>query len=130
MKKLLIIIIALAVVGGGAFYGGMKYEESKRVRGFQDFSQEQKGQMRQRFDVGRDLGTSLVTGEIIAKDEKSITIKLHDGGSKIIFFSESTDITKSGSGSIDDLKIAGQIFISGEENPDGSYTAKTIQIRP
>ena len=80
-------------------------------------------------------------GEIISKDNpeggqasygasKSVTIKIPNGGSKIIFFSDSTEINKSARGSADDLEIGKTISISGSANPDGSITAETIQLRP
>jgi len=33
-------------------------------------------------------------------------------------------------GSIDDVEIGKQIMVTGEQNSDGSYSAKTIQISP
>ena len=72
----------------------------------------------------------MISGEIISKDEQSITVKLPDNGSKIVFFSDSTEITKSVSGSQEDLKEGEQIMTSGEENSEGIYSAKMIQLRP
>lgn len=37
-------------------------------------------------------GTGFVRGEIIDKDEISITVKLTEGGSKIVFYSDNTEI--------------------------------------
>lgn len=149
MKKILIIIM-LAAVGGGAFYGGMKYTESRvsvnafsrgTFQNLQNLSPEQQAEMRQQFEAnagsvfrggqigGRPAG-QFINGQIIAQDDQSITVELPDGGSRIIFFSESTDMTKSVSGSIDDLSQGQQVVVSGQENSDGSYTAATIQIRP
>jgi len=131
IKKLLIIIIALAVIGGGAFYGGMKYGESKSPlskfssQNFQNLSPEQ----RQQLSQGR-TGGGFLTGEVIAKDEQSLTLKTQDGGSKIIFFSDSTQISKTTEGTIGDIEVGKQIMVSGNQNSDGSYTAKTIQLSP
>jgi hypothetical protein len=82
-----------------------------------------------------------VSGEIISKDDKSITVKLMGGnpdnpasgsqsGSKIIFFDQNTAISKMAAGSISDLAAGTQISITGTTNPDGSVIAQTISIRP
>jgi hypothetical protein len=131
IKKLLIIIIALAVIGGGAFYGGMKYGQSKSParQNFQNLSQEQRQQLLQ-GGTQRGAGAGFLTGEVIAKDEQSLTLKMSDGSSKIVFFSDSTQISKTTEGSISDIEIGKQIMVSGSQNSDGSYTAKTIQLSP
>jgi len=143
MKKLLPIIIALIIVGGGAFYGGIKYSQSKTSFGdfsrqnFQNLSEEQRqelfqGNIGEAFEgrIGRGSNGGFLNGEVIAKDEQSITLKMPDGGSKIIFFSASTQISKTTGGSVEDLEIGKQITVTGEENSDGSYTAQMIQLSP
>jgi len=138
MKKIIPIIIALVIVGGGAFYGGMKYGQSTRQnfakqnlggssQNFQNLSQEQRQQLLQ-GRTGGGAGANFLNGEVIAKDEQSLTLKMSDGGSKIIFFSDSTTISKMTDGSINDIEIGKQVMVSGEQNSDGSYTAKTIQL--
>jgi hypothetical protein len=142
IKKLFIIIIALVVIGGGAFYGGMKYGQSKGSFGnltrqnFQNLSEEQRQQLSQgniggsfQRGIGGGAGTNFLSGEVIAKDEQSLTLKMSDGGSKIIFFSDSTSISKMTNGSINDIEIGKQITVNGQQNSDGSYTAQSIQIR-
>ena len=151
MNKLIAIVIATAVVVGGvAFFGGMKYAESKSPRGrvsqadfqnLQNLSPEERQQRLQELGAnagagfrggagGGQRGGGFTTGEIISKDDKSVTVKLQGGGSKIIFLSDSTEITKSASGSINDLEVGKNISINGTANSDGSVTAQTIQLRP
>ena len=155
INKLLSIIVVVAVlVGGGAFYGGMKYVESKnprsgfsqadlqnlsseerqqRFRGFGAniggaFNQDHEGGFLGRF--GSEDGSRPLSGEIISQSEGSFTIKLSDGSTKIVFVNDSTQITKSVDGTLSDLTTGEQIFVGGTENPDGSYTAQTIQLSP
>ncbi len=121
-KKLLIIFIVVIVVGAGAFYGGMKYQESKTP------------QRPQMLGVNADgfrnrAGANLINGEIITKDNESITIKLQDGSSKIIFYSGTTEVSKSVSGASADLEVGKTVSINGKANSDGSLTAETIQLR-
>ncbi len=81
--------------------------------------------------TGNFRGTSggMATGEIIAKDDKSITIKLGDGGSKIVFYSASTQLQEMASTTLDNLVVGKQVVASGTANSDGSITAKSIQLR-
>jgi len=155
MNKLVLIIIGLIIVSGGVFYGGMKYQENKSglsQTGFENFgnlSPEERMQRMQEMGMGANIsgasgdytgtyrggsgsmgGPGMISGEIIAQNEDSFTIKLNNDSTRIVFISESTQITKSVSGVLDDLEQGEQIFVNGSENPDGSYTAQTIQLRP
>ncbi len=145
MSKTLPIIIGIIIVGGGAFYGGMKYGQSKTTSSFSqgpdafaNFSPEERqarfsqiggananGSMR----VMRN-GGGFTSGEVLAKDDKSITLKLPDGGSKIIFFSDTTKVAKTAEGAVSDLAVGTQVSVTGAANSDGSMSAQTIQIRP
>ena len=139
MKKTIISIVLVAlVVGAGSFYGGMKYAQSKSsasgtARNFQNLSDSQRQQL---FASGGAVTRSgqtnggFTSGEVIAKDDKSITVKLADGGSKIIFYSSSTQIRQMADGTINDVSTGTQITVNGSANQDGSLTAQTIQIRP
>ncbi len=147
MKKIAPVIAALIIVGGASFYGGLKYADSKNpssagsASNRQNFSNLTPEQRQQRFgqmgagagrtDAGaRQGGANFVSGEIIAKDDKSITVKLRDGGSKIVFYSGSTNIEKFASGATNDLEVGKSIMVNGSANADGSVTAQSIQLRP
>jgi len=73
-------------------------------------------------------GAGFLSGEVITKDEQNLTLKMPDGSSKIIFFSQSTEVSKMAEGTIDDVEVGKQVMVSGSQNSDGSYTAKTIQL--
>ncbi len=139
MKKMLpVFVILLILVGGGSFYGGMKYANSKRVAAFG--AQGAGGNFRGGNFGGGASGTTrgagagarggFANGEIISKDDSSVTIKLASGGSQIVFFSTSTAILKAAAGSANDLVVGQNIMVNGSANSDGSVTAQSIQLRP
>ncbi len=146
MKKNIITTIALVmVIGGGAFYGGMQYGKSSSsaslgqstAAGFANLTPEQRQQRFQQMGasggtqtINRQGGGNFATGEIISKDDKSITVKLPDGSSKIVFYSGSTEVRESVSGTSNDLGTGKTVSVNGTANSDGSITAQSIQIHP
>ena len=134
MNKSIVIIIAVTlIVGAGAFYGGMKYAENKATAGRQQRTQQFSGNAGAGFSGGTGGGQrgggGFISGEILSKDDKSVTVKLQDGGSKIVFLSDSTKITKSTDGALSDLEVGKNVSVNGTANSDGSITAQTIQLR-
>ena len=152
-----IIILTALIFGGGGFFGGMKYANSKSPNNaaqsnflnLQNLSPEERQQRFQQaganggaFRIGRNGAQNggFASGEIISKDDKSITVKTlipgqnvnssGQGSTKIIFYSNSTEIGKSVSGAAADLEIGNTVTINGSANSDGSITAQSIQIRP
>jgi hypothetical protein len=142
-KNIIITIVIALVIGAGAFYGGTIYEKnSLNTQGLlrsanggnRQFGQGQGGPGGQgrpgSMGANRNGDGSFTVGQIIAKDDKSITIKSNDGSSKIIFFSDSTTIGKTTQGSATDLNNGENVMVNGQANPDGSIAAQSIQIRP
>lgn len=134
-KKIISIgAIALLIIAGGAFYGGTKYAEGRSPVGFRggnlaNLPEGAQARFQQTGGAGATRGGALfTTGEIISKDDQSVTVKLQDGGSRIIFLSTNTPITKSTSGSAADLTVGEQVVVTGSANQDGSLTAQSIQI--
>jgi len=130
MKKILPIILIIIVVGVGAFFTGMKYGQSRKSFAGLEFNGRQMGVLGANFENGKNVRGGATGGEILSKDDTSITLKLQDGGSKIILYSDATKITKSTDGILGDLKNGENIIVTGSTNSDGSVTAQTIQIRP
>jgi hypothetical protein len=126
--KIATIIVLAILVGGGSFYGGMKFEQSQSANKRADFAG---GNFQGVRTNGNNTGSGMTSGSIISKDDKSITLQLpNNAGSKIIFYSDSTEISKFSKGLIDDLNTGDNIMVSGKSNTDGSITAQTIQMRP
>lgn len=121
-KKIVLIIIGIVLLGGG-FFGGMKYGQAQNPAGT-SFSR------RGNFGGANRNGNNLTAGQIIAQDDKSITIQSRDGSSKIVFFSDNTQVSKSVSGSLQDLKTGEQAIVTGMANSDGSISAQAIRLQP
>lgn len=128
MKNTVVMVVLVLVVGAGAFFGGMKYQQSKRPNFARQFGEGQG--MRAGQSQGNRQGFRPVNGEIISSDEKSITVKLQDGSSKIVLFSDKTEINKASSGAKEDLKTGEKVMVIGTENSDSSVTAQNIQLNP
>lgn len=141
MKKNVLVICALvvAIVGVGCFYGGVAYGKSSgkgsmaKNFNFGQLGANMSGAMGQ-AGGGRANGTGMTggfaTGEIVSIDSQSVTLKIGDSGTKIVFFSSSTAVMKIEQGSVGELKTGDSITVSGKANSDGSLTAQSIQIRP
>lgn len=142
MKKIIAIVLGLVIVCGGSFYAGMKYDQSRTVADRQARAQQfgganVGGMIRGNSGARGGASGGFVSGVILSKDDKSVTIKLNDarqqneqGGSKIVFLSGSTQVMKSAAGSLDDLTVGETIMVTGSANSDGSINAQSVQTRP
>ncbi len=132
----LAILVSLLVGAGSGFFAGIKYQKYQRdgtvFRGLIG-----NGPMGGRFVAGGAAGARggmgafrPVAGEIIAADDKSATIKLNDGSSKIVMLSEKTEINEATEATVSDLKTGAKVVVFGATNSDGSLTATSIQLNP
>jgi hypothetical protein len=133
-NKNIIISVVLLVVGLGAgFLGGYEYRSFALRRSFGNLAT---GSGAQRFTANRNgqgvapARAGMVVGSVIAIDDKSITVKMSDGSTKIVLFSGSTTYSNTVSASQSDLKVGTEVSASGAANSDGSVTATSIQINP
>lgn len=130
-KKIIPAVIIMLVVAGGAFLGGMKYAEAhpskadRQGRAAQ-FQGGNSGGRRGGFGAG---GGGFSRGEILKKDEASITLKIPDGSTKIVFYGSATKIGKTVDGQATDLETGKTVLVTGSAGQDGSITAEMIQIQ-
>lgn len=131
-NKIIAIVLGAIAIAGLAFFGGMKFGQTRGVfnggmppggettfggPGLIDKTGSRQGQ-----------GSGLIGGEIISLGDKSVTIKMPDGGSQTVYWSDSTEITKSTVGTSADLVVGVQVMVTGTE-ADGVTTAQSIQIK-
>ncbi len=128
-NNLMMTLIITVIVGAVAFLGGMKYQQSKATTPQGQTAQGASGQRGQRGQGRFGNGTMPIRGQIIASDDKSITIKLMDGSSKIVLLSNSTQISKMADASKSDLAAGQQVLVLGT-NSNGAIVAQSIQLNP
>lgn len=128
-KSIIITIIVALIVGAGAFFGGMKFQQAQA----NNMRSTQFASAQGRFGQGRfgmRAGGMATIGKIVSADSNSITVQMQDGSSKIINISSSTKIVKTTIASISDLTNGTQVAVFGTTNSDGSVTAQNVQINP
>lgn len=133
MKKFLpIIIIALIVVGASAFYAGNKYGAVQKNN--RSMISGNKGGIflgnGERRGAGAPDKGSLVRGQVISKNTSTITIKLDNGGSKVVLYSTSTLVRQTVQTTVDQIQPGENVTVTGAANSDGSVTANSIQMVP
>jgi hypothetical protein len=138
-KNIIITVVVALVVGGAGFFGGTVYEKSSLTSqgllrsGGNSVQRGQAGGGQNRASGAGFRGSNgggFISGQVTAKDDKSITVKSQDGSSKIVFFSDSTQIGKTAQGTSSDLNNGEQVMVNGTANSDGTIAAQNIQIRP
>jgi hypothetical protein len=138
-KTIIIAVVVVFLAAGGGFFGGITYQKSRQPS-FGNFNRQQgqggnqvmgNGGFGTRGGNGQNrIGFRPVNGEITEINDKSMTVKLVDGGSKIVILSDKTSVNKAESATISDLKTGSKVAVFGQENADGSVTAQNIQLNP
>lgn len=131
---------AVVVAGGLGFLGGSQYQKAQTPNGsnfpsMQNMTSTQRDQMRQQAGgngapSGNVAGRGGVSGSIVSKDDKSMTVKLSDGSTKVVYYSSSTSVSTQSAASANDLAVGKKIQVSGTSNSDNSTTANQIIIVP
>jgi hypothetical protein len=123
-NSMLTTVIVAVLVGALAFFGGMQYQKSRgRALGNGVFGQG--GQFGRRAGAN---GLRPTNGQIVSSDDKSVTVKMPDGSTKIVLITDKTVINKASTGTKDDLKNGETVVVFGTANSDGSVSAQNIAI--
>lgn len=118
-----------------SFYVGYKYSQSKKsVMNFG--SGMERGDLVQGDNIparqaGKqsDASQTQVIGEIIKKDDSSITVKTGDASSIIIYLKDDVFIGKMSEVERSELLEGNNVLILGSKGTDSSFVAESIQIR-
>jgi hypothetical protein len=130
MKKYTLNIVIIAVlVGAASFFGGMQYQKGQIPQNTRQ-QRGPSGQNGQGTRVGGGNGGRQVMGEIISQDDKSITVKMQDGSTRIVLVSDTTTVNKEAQGAKSDLQVGQRVGVFGTDNTDGSVVAQSIQLNP
>ena len=133
-KNLLIASIVILIIGLGAGYGIRGLASPSHGGNFPSGANGAMGNFSARGGAAQGANKSgnggLLTGTVASKDSSSITIDTKDGNSRIVLVTPSTGVSKSATGSLDDIAVGSTIFVSGTTNSDGSVSASLIQLRP
>lgn len=142
-----VVVVAVLAVGGGAFYGGMKFRENQLIKDPQQLFQQMAGQRNGQtgtartgadgqpggfvFGQGRQgstgQGANGTMGTIASIEGGIVTVTTSDGASVKVQTSDTTLVQKSMSVTVAELTVGENIIVSGTKNDDGSVTARSIQ---
>lgn len=128
-KNLVIGILVAVVAGGAGFFGGVAFRNNQLAQTRMSFAggNFQRG-VAGRMGMGRGMGGAVV-GSIISSDDKSITVKLMDGSTKIVLLTDSTIYSNTVAAVKSDVKVGGNVAIFGATNSDGSVTATSVSVK-
>lgn len=129
------IVIACAVTaivtGGAGFWGGTRYSGERRtMMRVQNTEGRPYGNRVTQGGPSAPMGQRSTAGEVTAKDDKSITVKMNDGSSRMIILSDKTTYRTSEESSLDVITVGTKVAVFGESSNDGSMTAASIEINP
>lgn len=140
-KSIIMVVLGASLIGGAGFFGGTLYQKSVTPKGVLGGRTGINAMGRGVGGVNGGaaangaggqraggMGFRPVAGQIISKDDKSITVKLQDGSSKIVMLSATTQINKAEKVDAVSLVVGGTVRVLGSVNTDGSVTAQDIQL--
>jgi hypothetical protein len=136
MKRWLVPILAVLIVaagvggffGGRATAGGSTTEAGPQTAAQAGMNGTGTGQRPSGTGTGTGTRGGFTTGTILSKDDTSLTIKLSDGNSRIVYLSDSTTISETKDATVDVLTTGEDVTVIGSSNSDGSVTATSVMV--
>jgi len=146
-----VTVVVVLAVGGGAFYGGMKFRENQlkkdpsalftEIGGVRQgtrgaFAGQGSGAFPSAPSDGQEApagagqtsqSRSGTMGTIESIEGDLVTIKTNDGSTVQVQTSDTTLVEQLASVTVSDLKVGESVVVSGTKNEDGSITARSIQ---
>lgn len=140
MKTAIWVVLAAVLFGAVGFWGGVTYQKAQAPAGFAARFGGGSGGAGGGFPgagggaggnaAARGVaGANIATGTVIAQDAQSITVKSADGGSKTVFLSGQTQISKQQVLTATDIKVGDQVAAFGQ-SANGGIDARMVQIVP
>jgi hypothetical protein len=130
MKKIIPVIIIAALLISGVAYAGYRYAQEKKTedgpQNGQWKNQGANGSNQNATGARRNAG-GMVAGEISAVEADNLTLKLSGGGSKIVFYSDSTKITSYIDIGAGDLAVGDEVTVVGSKG-ENDVTAQSVQV--
>ena len=130
MKTVVWFALAAVLFAALGFVGGVTYQKTQVSSGFASrFGGGAGGFGGQGGPSGMRNSANVATGTVIAQDAQSITIKTADGGSKTVFVTSQTHVSKQQVLTASDIKVGDQVAAFGQA-ANGGIDARTVQIVP
>lgn len=135
MKTAIWAVLAAVLFGAVGFWGGVTYQKAQApTTGFAGRFGGGAGGFGGSSSAGggRSGGASaanVTTGTVISQDAQSVTVKTANGGSKTVFVSSQTEISKQQVLTSSDIKVGDQIAAFGQA-ANGGIDARMVQIVP
>lgn len=127
MKAGIWIVLAAVLFGAAGFYGGVTYQKSQSPAG--GLAGRFGGQAGAGVRNAARNGANVTTGTVIAVDAQSITVKGAGGGSKTVFVSPQTEVSKQEVLKPTDVKVGDMVAAFGQA-ANGGIDARMLQIVP
>jgi len=129
MKTAIWVVLAAVLFGAAGFWGGVTYQKTQATSGFAGRAGGAGGFGGAAGGAGRSNAANVATGTVLSQDAQSVTVKTADGGSKTVFISAQTEISKQTVLTATDIKVGDQVAAFGTA-ANGGIDARMVQIVP